>query len=122
LEDGGKFFLPEQMSVSLDSQTLETFGDGLFQGVGVIGWPISQNAVEGQMLKKQPLFRRTTKRHRGLKQPRKQRRQYGSLPICRAKRTRNTPGVIKSVIESFGDAIKISPVQELNEPNKYLRG
>jgi hypothetical protein len=76
---------------------------------------IDDNSVKDDLLNKQPLLRRATERHSGFKQSREHRRPHGSLPILRRAEVLigKTMGVIKSVIERFGNSPEIAPAQKL---------
>jgi hypothetical protein len=119
LDDWGKFFFPEQVCISLESQALQTVVNDFLCGVGLVATSdeiVDDNSVKDELLKKPPLFWRTTEWHSGLKQPREQRRQQGSLV-----RIGKTTGVIGSVIERFGNSPEIAPAQQLSQPDKYLK-
>jgi hypothetical protein len=70
LKDCGKFFCTEQVSIALESQTLQTFGDDLFWVDTLAAWPYSDDAVKDKLLKKYPLFGPRTEWNSGFKESR----------------------------------------------------
>jgi len=56
--------------IPLESQALQTFGDELFCGVGLVAYKkgmIGDNSAKNGLLKIQPLLRDATERHDGFK-------------------------------------------------------
>jgi hypothetical protein len=83
---------------------------------------INHNSINNGLQNKLPLLRRATERHSGFKQSREQRRAHGSLPILRPAGglIGKTTGMIKSVIERFGNSPEIAPAKDFGQPDKYL--
>ena len=115
---------PEELHSSClaDGGSRRQFAQGL---IAESAWQIEKfedSLLKGKLLNKQPLLRRSTQRHSGFKQPREQRRHRGSLAIIR----RPVPiigkatGVIKSVIERFGNSPEIAPAYQLGQPAEFV--